>query len=235
MATFVLVHGAWEGGWAWKRVRPLLASRGHEVFTPTLTGQGERSHLAGREVALETHITDVLNVLRWEDLSEVVLCGHSYGGMIISGVADAVPERIRSLVYIDAFLPRDGQSLMDQMSSEATQRVRDSVRAAGDGWRIPPFPAVQFKVTPENQEWVERNFVPQPLRTFQDKIRLTGALDRITKRTFILATEYQPSAFHGVAERLRQDPAWRVAAIDCGHMIQVDRPRELADALLSAV
>jgi pimeloyl-ACP methyl ester carboxylesterase len=235
MATFVLVHGAWQGGWAWKRVRPLLAARGHDVFTPTLTGAGERRHLAGPDVGLETHITDVLNVLRWEELSDVVLCGHSYGGMVISGVADRVPERIRSLVYVDAFVPRDGQSTVDQMSPEATQLVREGARTAGDGWRIPPFSAARFKIAPENQEWVDRQCVPQPLRTLEEKIRLTGALDRITKRTFILATEYQPSAFHGIAERLRHDPAWRVTALDCGHDIMVDKPRELADMLLSAV
>ena len=118
MATFVLVHGAWHGGWCWKRVRPLLESRGHLVFTPTLTGLGERSHLLARETGLETHIADVVNVIRWEELSEVVLCGHSYGGMVISGVADRVPDRIRSLVYLDAFVPSDGQSLFDFLPAE---------------------------------------------------------------------------------------------------------------------
>jgi pimeloyl-ACP methyl ester carboxylesterase len=235
MVTFVLVHGAWHGGWSWKRVRPLLTARGYDVFTPTLTGNGERSHLASRDVGLEIHITDVLNVLQWEELSDVVLCGHSYGGMVISGVADRVPERIRSLVYVDAFVPRDGQSLVDQMSPEGTNRMREDARTTGDGWRIPPISAARFNDAPENQEWVDRQSVPQPLRTFEEKIRFTGAIDRITKRTFILATKYQPSAFHGIAERLRPDPAWRVMALDCGHDIMVDKPRELVDVLLGAV
>lgn len=235
MATFVLVHGAWHGGWSWKRVRPLLRARGHDAFTPTLTGGGERSHLASPDVGLEMHITDVLNVLWWEELSEVVLCGHSYGGMVISGVADRAPERIRSLVYVDAFVPRDGESAMDQMSAEAAQLVRDSAGTSGDGWRIPPFSAAKFKIAPENQEWVDRQCVPQPLRTFEDKISLTGGLDRVTKRTFILAAQYRPSTFQGIAERLRHDPAWRVMALDCGHDIMVDKPRELADMLQAAV
>lgn len=234
MATFVLVHGAWHGAWCWKRVRPLLTARGHDVFTPTLTGTGERSHLASPDVGLETHITDVLNVLEWEELSDVVLCGHSYGGMVISGVADRAPERIRSLVYVDAFVPRDGEATVDLMSPQAARLAREGARVAGEGWRVPPFPAARFKIDPENQAWIDRLCTPQPLRTLQEKVRLGGAIDRISRRTFILATQYQPSAFHEVAERLRQDPAWRVTAIDCGHDIMVDKPRELADVLLGA-
>ena len=235
MVTFVLVHGAWHGGWSWKRVRPFLTAHGYDVFTPTLTGNGERSHLASRDVGLETHIIDVLNVLRWEELSDVVLCGHSYGGMVISGVADRVPERIRSLVYLDAFVPRDGQSTVDQMSPAATSLVREGARTAGDGWRIPPFSAARFGDAPENHEWVDRQSVPQPLATLEDKIHLSGAIDSIAKRTFILATKYQPSAFHGIAERLRHDPRWRVMELDCGHDIMVDKPRELVDVLVGAV
>jgi len=107
MATFVLVHGAWHGSWCWKRVRRALQARGHEVFTPTLTGVGERSHLLSRHVNLDTHIGDVVNLIRWEELSDVVLCGHSYGGCVVSGVADRVPNPIGALVYLDAFLLED--------------------------------------------------------------------------------------------------------------------------------
>jgi pimeloyl-ACP methyl ester carboxylesterase len=234
MATFVLVHGAWHGGWCWKRVRPLLAARGHEVFTPTLSGVGERSHLLRREVGLETHITDVVNVMRWEELSDVVLCGHSYGGMVISGVADRLPDRIRSLVYVDAFVPTDGQATFDFMPAERVQTLRDNTRAEGDGWRVPPIPAAVFKVRAEDQAWVDRQCTPHPIACFEEKIRLTGGLDRIARRTFLLAADYQPSAFQGIAERLRRDPAWRVVAMPCGHDIMVDLPRELADALLAA-
>jgi pimeloyl-ACP methyl ester carboxylesterase len=215
MVTFVLVHGAWHGGWSWKRVRPLLTGRGYDVFTPTLTGNGDRSHLASRDVGLEIHIIDVLNVPQWEELSDVVLCGHSYGGMVISGVADRVPERIRSLVYVDAFVPLDGQSIMDQLPPEGANRVREGARTVGDGWRIPPISAASFKDAPENQEWVDRQSVPQPLRTFEEKIRLTGGIDRITKRTFILATTYQPSPFHASRSGCAPIPrgvSWRSTA-----------------------
>src|SRR5713101_4428932 len=111
MATFVLVQGGWVGGWYWKRVTPLLSAAGHEVFAPTLTGLGERAHLAAPDIGLETHIQDVLGVLTYEDLSNVVLVGHSYGGMVITGVAERAPERLAHLVYFDAFVPTDGQAL----------------------------------------------------------------------------------------------------------------------------
>lgn len=234
MATFVLVHGAWHGGWCWKRVRPLLAAKGHEVFTPTLTGVGERSHLLRPQVGLETHITDIINVIRWEELSDVVLCGHSYGGMVISGVADRIPEKIRSLVYLDAFVPADGQSATDFMPPERVQMLQESARAHGQGWRLPPITAAAFKVRPENQAWVDSQCVPHPLAAFEDRIRLTGGLARVASRTFILAEQYNPSAFQGIAERVRRDPAWRFLALPCGHDVMVDMPRELADALMAA-
>src|SRR3954471_14095169 len=138
MATFVVAHGAWSSGWAWKKLRPLLRAAGHEVFTPSFTGLGERSHLATPEVGLETHIQDVVNVLFYEDLTNVILLGHSYGGMVATGAADRMPERIRKVVYLDAFVPRDGQSLND------LPRRQEGGAAVGpppaDGWLVPPMP-----------------------------------------------------------------------------------------------
>jgi pimeloyl-ACP methyl ester carboxylesterase len=118
MSTFVLVHGAWHGGWCYKRVAQLLRQSGHEVYTPTLTGLGERSHLMNRTIDLETHVRDIVDVIRWEELSDLVLCGHSYGGMVISGVVEKVPEKIRALVYLDAFVPDSGQALTDFLPPE---------------------------------------------------------------------------------------------------------------------
>src|SRR5947209_17490274 len=115
MASFVLVHGAWHGSWCWKRVRKALQAAGHEVFTPTLTGLGERSHLLSRDVNLETHIQDVVNLIKWEELTDIVLCGHSYGGCVISGVADRIPARIRALVYVDAFVLENGENLAQHL------------------------------------------------------------------------------------------------------------------------
>ena len=134
MATFVLVHGAWAGGWYWKRVRPLLTAAGHDVFTPTLTGLGERAHLATPDIGLETHIRDVLGVLTYEDLSDVVLVGHSCGGIVITGVAERAPGRLAHLVYLDAYVPADGQSFLDLLvSPERAAMFREQARTEGDG------------------------------------------------------------------------------------------------------
>jgi pimeloyl-ACP methyl ester carboxylesterase len=136
MAIYVTVHGAWDGAWFWRPAARLLQAAGHEVFTTTLTGSGERAHLANPGVGLLTHVEDVINVLRYEDLHEVVLVGHSYGGMVITGVAERVPERIARLVYLDAFVPQDGQRLGDLFPPEVVMWLEERARTTGDGWRI---------------------------------------------------------------------------------------------------
>ncbi len=156
MSTYVLVHGAWHGSWCWKRVRRALQARGHEVFTPTLTGVADRLHLLSPQVDLETHITDVTNLIRWEELSDVVLCGHSYGGCVISGVADRIPDRIGALVYLDAFVPENGQSLHDTLPAEARNAQSEGARQVGEGWKVPPIPAEAFNVNARDRDWVNR-------------------------------------------------------------------------------
>jgi pimeloyl-ACP methyl ester carboxylesterase len=143
--TFLLVHGAWHGGWCWRRVADLLEKRGHKVFTPTLTGLGERSHLLDAKVNLTTHITDIVNVIKWERLSDIVLVGHSYGGMVITGVAEEVEAAIASIVFLDAFVPENGQSLLDMGGAQA---IRDAIRAAQERGEIAtaPPPATFFHV-----------------------------------------------------------------------------------------
>src|SRR3954454_14928765 len=153
MATFVLIAGAWQGGWCWQRVSPRLRAAGHEVYTPTLTGLGERVHLVRPDVTLETHVTDILNVLRFEDLGDVTLVGHSYGGMVITGVADRAPDRVSRLVYLDALVPNDGESLHDLNSPARRAEHIEGARASGAGWLIPGH-------NPDAGD------VPQPLSTF---------------------------------------------------------------------
>jgi pimeloyl-ACP methyl ester carboxylesterase len=138
MATFVIVHGAWSGGHAWRWVRPLLRAAGHEVFTPALTGLGERSHLASTQVDLDTHVLDVVGVLEFEDMDQVVLVGHSSGGMVITGVADRAPERLAQLVYLDAEVPMDGQSEFDLLAPEERAGYQQAATSKGQGWQIPP-------------------------------------------------------------------------------------------------
>ena len=139
MATFVLVHPAWFGGWCWRKVTPLLRARGHDVHTPTLTGLGERAHLACPEIGLGTHIEDAVNVLRYQDLSDVILVGISSGRMVISGVADRLPQRIARLVYLDAVVPEEGQCLLDLIPPDRRAAMEALVEAEGNGWLLPRF------------------------------------------------------------------------------------------------
>jgi pimeloyl-ACP methyl ester carboxylesterase len=232
MTTYVLVHGAWHGSWCWKRVRKMLQGEGHDVFTPTLTGVGERSHLASPQVSLDTHIADVVNLMRWEELTDVVLCGHSYGGCVITGVADRVPERLKSLVYLDAFILQDGQALHDALPPEVAAAQVRGARETGDGWRVPPISAEFFRVNVEDRAWVDRQCTPQPLATFQQRLRLERQFTA-EKCTHILATGYEHSPFppfHEIAKR----KGWKTLTVDCGHDVMLDEPAELVSMLIGA-
>ena len=159
--TFVLVHGAWHGGWCWRRVADILERQGHKVFTPTLTGLGERSHLMRAGINVSTHVTDVVNVLKWERLKDVVLCGHSYGGLVVSGVAEQSAAAIGSIVFLDAFVPENGQAMGD-LTNQAT---RDALKAAGErgDLGVPARSAAAFLVNEKDQAWVDAMCVPQPI------------------------------------------------------------------------
>ncbi len=173
MATFVIVHGAWSGAHAWRRVRPLLRKAGHDVFTPALTGLGERAHLAGPDIDLDTHIADVVGVLHYEDLRDVVLVGHSYGGMVITGAADRAADRLAQLVYLDGDVPMDGQSEFDLMPPEECAEYEEAARLRGEGWRIPPpFLDPLPEDTPSVVAWAVQRMVAQPLRTMTQPLRL---------------------------------------------------------------
>jgi len=234
MTSFVLVHGAWHGSWCWKRVRSSLQSKGHDVFTPTLTGVAERSHLLSRDVNLETHIQDVLNLIRWEELSDIVLCGHSYGGCVISGVADRIPDRIRSLVYLDAFVLEDGENLLQHLPKERRDQLVEATIIAGESWKVAPIPAEVFNVNTNDRDWVNRQCTLQPIETFQQQIRLSGAINNIKNVTFILATSFESSPFPPFCDKARAQ-GWKVLTIDCGHDVMLDQPEELTRLLLDAV
>lgn len=226
MATFVLVHGSWHGSWCWKRVRRTLQKLGHEVFTPTLTGLGERSHLLAETVDLETHTLDVLNLIRWEELDDFVLCGHSYGGMVVSGVADAIPERLRSLVLLDAFVPEAGQRLTDFIPGLEEHVV--------DGWKVPPMPAVALGVNAADAPWVDRQCTAHPLACYQQPVRLTGGRDRVRQIAYIYASGWagDQSPFHAFYQSAKSR-GWKTCKIECGHDAMLDRPDELATLLLN--
>jgi pimeloyl-ACP methyl ester carboxylesterase len=228
--TFVLVHGAWHGGWCWRRVSDLLEQKGHKVLAPTMTGLGERSHLLDPKVNLATHITDIVNVIKWEGLKDVVLVGHSYGGMIISGVAEQAQDAIGSIVFLDAFVPETGDSL----AAKASQPVREAIAALAPKGEIAmkPVPASVFRVNEQDRAWVDGKCTPHPLATLTDKITLTGAREKIAKKAYVRAKGYPSVPFDGQLERLKSDPAWRVYELPCGHDAMVDMPDRLAEIVV---
>jgi len=232
MSTYVLVHGAWRGSWIWKRVRKQLQARGHEVFTPTLTGVGERSHLLSREVNLETHVADVMNLIRWEELTNVVLCGHSYGGCVVTSVADRIPERISALVYLDAFVPENGQSLHDTLPPEVSKEQVDAAEKIGEGWKTPPIPAQAFNVNVQDRDWVDRQSTLHPLACFQQPLCLAQAINRIENITYILANGWSPSPFSQFYDKAKAR-GWKTLAFPCGHDVMLDQPEELTEELLA--
>jgi pimeloyl-ACP methyl ester carboxylesterase len=228
--TFVLVHGAWHGGWCWQRVADRLRGGGHNVFTPTLTGLGERSHLVRAGIDLKTHIADVVNEMTWEGLSDVVLCGHSYGGFVISGVAEAMAPSIRSIVFLDAFVPGNGDTVRD-LTGPAVQEAVGTATQRGD-LVIPPRAAEAFGVNAADRAWVDRLCVGQPIGTFTDKIALTGARHRIARKSYIRAKSYANPGFDRAYDALKSDPSWRMYEVACGHDVMVDNPARLTEILL---
>jgi pimeloyl-ACP methyl ester carboxylesterase len=231
MSTYVLVHGGWHGSWCWKRVRKALQLQGHEVFTPTLTGLGERSHLPSPHVNLDTHIEDVVNLIKWEELSDVVLCGHSYGGCVISGVADRVSTRIGALIYLDAFVLRDGQSLWDTVPPILKEMHLEGARRTGDGWKVPPIPSEVFNVNNIDRAWVNRQCTPQPLATLQQSIKLGGGADTIDNVTFVLTTAFNDSPFPPFYEEAKAR-GWNTRTLACGHDAMLDLPEKLTQLLV---
>ena len=228
--NFVLVHGTSHGGWCWVRDAKRLRAKGHRVFTPTLTGVGERSHLMSTDINLNTHINDVVNTIKWEGLNDVVLCGHSYGGWVISGVAEQMEDRIASIVYLDAFMPEDGQRGIDTQSPGSRDDVLASSKA-GEASR-PTGPASRYGLKGANLEWVDSLLTPQPIGVSLQPIKLTGARDRIAKKAFILATGYNNPPFVASYEALKRDPSWRLFDLPCHHDIMIEMPDELAEILL---
>ena len=228
--TFVLVHGAWHGGWCWRRVTDLLERQGHKVFTPTLTGLGERSHLMSKEIRLATHVADVVNHIKWEGLEGVVLCGHSYGGLVVSGVAEQSASAIGSIVFLDAFVPDNGEALSD-LTGAATLDLLRAAQAKGD-IGIPARTAASFNVNEKDRAWVDAMCVPQPIATFLDKMTLTGARERIARKSYIRALNNANPGFDKAMARAKADPSWRTYEVPCGHDVMVDMPERLAEILL---
>jgi pimeloyl-ACP methyl ester carboxylesterase len=202
------------------------------VFTPTLTGLGERSHLNSAALDLSTHIADIVNLLKWEELSNVVLCGHSYAGSVIAGVADQMFDRIKALVFLDAFVLENGESFMDIVPLEVAQAVRDQAKTTGEGWKIDPIPAHLLGVRdPQDAAWIDTQCTPQALATFEERIKLAGNLEHIQDITYLFPTERHPN-LHVSHERAKAK-GWKSHTIaNSGHELMIDHPLKLAEFLL---
>jgi pimeloyl-ACP methyl ester carboxylesterase len=226
--TFLVCHGAWSGGWAWKKMHPLMRAAGHRLVTPTYTGLGEREHLASSSIDLETHIQDILNVIRFEDLRDIVLIGHSYGGMVATGVADRARDRTAQLIYLDAFAPKHGQSLLD-LNPPARQRVQEFVDAGG-GWQLAPNPPPPDTL-PADVEWLTERRVGQPIKCFQMPLEFRGG-ELTLPRSYIYALRATPAdTFRPFAERAKTEPGWRYYEIDASHAPNVTAPETLFSLL----
>lgn len=232
MATFVLVHGAWHGGWCWARVVPLLRAKGHQVFCPTLTGLGERAHLLSRQVTMTTHIDDIVGVLEAEELSGVVLVGHSYGGIVITGVAARAKARIRQLVYLDSAVVEDGEAWSTAHTPQVQADRRKLAEPSG-GVSMPVPKAEVFGLTdPGDLEWVQRRMTPQPFAPYDQKLHWGGPVGNGLPKVYVDCTDPAYAGLNPVKERLRGKPGWPFLELKTGHDAMVSAPRETAQLLL---
>ncbi|MGY1747636.1 alpha/beta fold hydrolase [Modestobacter sp. SYSU DS0511] len=229
MSTFVLVHGAWHGGWCWDRVAPLLRAAGHEVHAPTLTGLSERAHLLSPQVGLDTHTEDVVRLIEVLDLRDVVLVGHSYAGNVISMVADRVPERIRRRVFLDAFVGSDGETAVSLQPETVAHHWAESAAEQGFGWLVPVRKLSVLGVTEQaDVDWLTPRLTAHPWKTYTDPLRLSGAADGVPA-AFIECVSWM-RVFQSQADRARER-GWPVHELETGHEAMVTAPKALADVL----
>jgi len=253
MAIFVLVHGGWHGGWCWQKVIPFLEAAGHEVYAPTLTGLAERASELSPDVGLDTHIQDIAGLLEEKNLRGVILVGHSYGGMVITGVVDAVPERIAHLVYFDTFVPRDGESIADVVPL-LRYVLRKQAQAHGDGWRVDPLGGTYGVTTEPDRSWLRSKLTPQPLKTLEQPLHLKHPAIVSTKpctHIYCTSDSFTNKIFPSFMQHLQvyraipypggrralppREAGWRLRQLPTGHDAMITMPRELADVLLEVV
>ena len=239
--VFVLVHPAWHGAWFWKKVVPLLRQEAHVVFTPTLTGLGERSHLARPDIGLDVHVTDVVNVLKYEDLHDVVLVGHSSSGVVITGVADRAPTQIALVVYLDAFVPEDGQAVLDLITPERRQMMEGLVKTEGNGWLLPRFAPAPWEtivrdmwgVTDQDDvRWMLERLAPTPFGHLKDPVRRTNPAAEKVPRAYIRCRRFPNPRFDQHAEMAQHSPLWRYRELAAPHHAAVTMPDNVTDLLL---
>jgi pimeloyl-ACP methyl ester carboxylesterase len=232
--TFVLVHGAWHGGWCWRPVADSLRSKGHRVFTPTQTGLGERRHLLSREITLDTFVSDVVNLIEMEELQNIILVGHSFGGSVVSGVADRLPERVGHLVYLDGLLLQGGQSPFSVLPSDVVAARRKLVAEQGLGIAIPPPPVTTFGIPEDHPQaaWVRRHLTPHPVGTYESVLKVAGPLGNNRPRTYIHCTNPVYGPLESSRQLVRRQQGWRWLEIATAHDAMVTAPDDLSRMLL---
>jgi len=229
MAVFVLVPGAWLGGWCWRGVEADLRAAGHTVISATLTGLGERSHLLTREIDLDTHVTDIVQLVRFRDLNRVTLVGHSYGGTVVTAAAEQMADRIQCLIYLDASIPGDGESNDDVIGPLMAAQLRAAADQDGDGWRVPPAPSVAARLAdPGLRTWVAARLTPHPLRTFSEPVKLRSRQAADLPRGFIQTT--QSELYDRLGTRARE-AGWHCRELGGGHYAMLTQPHAVATAL----
>jgi len=233
------VHGAWHGGWCWRRVADVLRAHGHRVFAPSLTGVGDRAHLFSKDISLQTHVEDILSLVEMEELSAFVLVGHSYGGLVISGVADTLRERVSRYVYLDAWVPSDMSagascSWSGCDTPEKSEARLKSVRAEGKGVALlPPPPSACAVTNPSDVAWLQRRFRPMPLQTYTGTFTFKGSGSDGLKRTYIAGIKPPYAPLVPTHDRIKRDPTWTFMTIEAGHDSMVIAPDKLASLLMA--
>ena len=231
--TFVLIHGAYHGGWCWRRVADRLEGRGHKVYAPSLTGNADRSHLLSTSVNLDTQIADIVNLVTWEDLSGICLVAHSYGGWAASGALEHIHARVASIVWLDAFKPKDGERGIDFISAHSRKAMEEAV-VRGEAGRAPP-PAHLFSVSEKDLAWIESKLSPQPNGVAMQPIRLTGKREAIAKKLYIRVPKYPQPAFDRALAECQADNSWQTLINETsGHDVMIDEPEWLTQVLLKA-
>jgi pimeloyl-ACP methyl ester carboxylesterase len=233
--TYVLMHGSWHGGWCWRLVADALRAEGHRVFTPTQTGLGDRKHLLSPGITLETFVADLANLFEMEELRDVILVGHSFGGLAISGVADRMPERIRHLVYLDSVILENGQRPIDILPADVVESRRKLVAEKGNGVAIPAPPVTDFGIPDDhpNAEWVRRHLTPHPFGTYESPLILANPVGNGRPRTYIQCTSPTYAPLERARQWVKRQQGWQWRDIATGHDAMVTEPAELARMLMN--
>ncbi len=228
--SIVLVHGAWSGSWSWRAAADLLRARGYCVFAPTLTGLAERAHVAPEHVNLSSHVADIAGLMRYENLRDVLIVGHSYGGMVVTGAADREIARVKGMIYLDAFVPENGQCLWD-LAGEKSAAAQRAAAMAHDGGKSVPRPTTPGNTAPGAAARFGSLFTPQPLKTSSEPFVSARAEQTWPPRHYVLCKAYDPSPFHAIAARLRGAPGWTHEEFDALHDVVRTHPEMVADMI----